>query len=308
VAAANGIPTRPLPGTSFALEGVAAREGDADVLGVSPGYFRLLRIPTLAGRTFGEGDTPGSPVVAVLSRAAAQAFWPGASPLGRRLTLLHWDVPLTAEVVGVVEDVRQRGPDQDIQPAVYFSHRQFADRVLGWYFQIRWDGPSEPLVLALRQALASVDPDQPADAIRTLDNVLAEASAARRFHASLFGALASLALALVLVGLHGVLGRHVAERRREIGIRMALGAHPRRISKAIVADAVKLAAAGVALGLPASWATGRALASLLYRVTPADPPTTAGVVGAIAAVAVLGAWLPARRAARVDPLVSLRED
>jgi predicted permease len=308
VAVSSALPTTSLASTTFALEGRPDGEATADVIGVGPGYFHLLRIPLLRGRGIGPDDRIGAPGVAVLSRAAAADFWPGADPIGRRITMLHWDEPLTAEVVGVVEDVRQRGPDREVEPAVYFSHAQFADRVLGWYFQVRTDGPAEAIVPLLRPAVASVDPDQPADAVRTLADAMSAATEARRFQAVLFGTLAALAASLVLAGVHGVLGRRVAERTREIGVRLALGARPGQVKRVVVRDSLRLAALGLLLGVPGSIAAGGALSSLLYRVGPVDGAATAGVVGAVLLVAVLGAWLPARRAARVDPIACLREE
>jgi predicted permease len=308
VTASSAIPTTGLPSTSFSLDGRPEGNASADVIGVGPGYFRLLRIPVVSGRVFGDGDRLGAPNVVVLSRAAAESFWPGVDPIGHRLTMLHWDEPLSADVVGVVEDVRQRGPDQDVEPAVYFSHRQFADRVLGWYFQVRTEGPAARLVPALRPAVASVDASQPADAIRTLPEVMSKATEAAAPQGRWFGPLAGLAFALVLAGIHGVLGRRVACRTREIGVRLALGARPRQVSRLVVGDGLRLALLGLALGLPASFAAGRALTSLLYRVGPIDLRATSAVVAAIAALALLGAWLPARRAARVDPLVCLRDE
>lgn len=308
VSPANALPTTGLPATSFALDGGPEGDANADVLAVGPDYFRLMGIPSVDGRTFDDQDRLGSPTVAVLSRTAAERFWPGIDPVGRRLTMLHWDEPLTADVVGVVEDVRQRGPDREVEPAVYFSHRQFAGRMLGLYFVMRADGPPARLLPLLRPAVAAVDANQPAAAVRTLDDVMATASRARRLQALLFGGLAAVAFGLVLAGIHGVLGRRVAERTREIGVRLALGAHPRRVLAAVLGDGMRLVAWGVAIGLPLALVAGRALQGLLHRIGPADPRTLAGVLAGVLALALVGAWIPARRAARVDPMVCLRDE
>lgn len=311
VAIANALPTRPLPVTDFALEGRDPDAEDqrvsADVLAVSPGYLRLMAIPLLAGRALEARDAVGAAPVVLLSRAAADAFWPGQDPLGRRLTLLHWDTPLTAEVVGVVGDVRQRGPDAAVEPAVYFSHRQFADRVPGWYFAVR-SGAPEALAGAARAVVARVDADQPPTLVATLDTVLSAALAGRRVNALLVTAFAGLALALVLVGLEGVVARFVAERRRDLGVRLALGASPGQIQRHVLGHGLRLAALGLGLGIPAALATGRALRALLVGVAPGDPATLGAVALVVVSATLASALRPARRAARVDPVVVLRAE
>jgi putative ABC transport system permease protein len=312
VAVANALPARSLPVTDFALEGRDPDAEDqyvsADVLAVSPEYLRLLSIPLLAGRGIEARDDLPAPPVVLLSRAAAAAFWPGQDPLGRRLTLLHWDTPLVAEVVGVVGDVRERGPDAPVEPAVYFSHRQFADRVPGWYFAVRTAGAPLGLAAAARERLRGVDPDQPATAVAALDGVLAGALGSRRFNAGLVTAFAALALALVLVGLEGVVARFVAERRRDMGIRLALGASPGQVQRHVLAHGLRLALFGLGLGVPAALATGRALRTLLVGVSPSDPATLGLVTAVVVLTTLLSAFRPARRAARVDPVTALRAE
>jgi predicted permease len=308
VVAATALPTRPLPWTSFRLEGPSGGEPGADVLAVSPGYFRLLGIPLLAGRPFEEADGLGAPVAVVLSRLAAETFWPGRSPLGRRVTLLHWDEPLEAHVVGVVGEVRHRGPGEESRPTVYFSHRQFADRVLGWYFLVRAAGDPTRLAGPARERIHGIDPDQPLSGIRTLDQVQAGALAQRRFTAQLAGVFAALALALVVVGVHGVVSLVVGERTREIGIRLALGARSRDVVRQVARYALRLVLAGLAVGLTCSVLIGRGLAGLLFGVGSADPGTLGAVCAVIVGVGLLAAWTPARRAAAVDPAVTLRSE
>jgi putative ABC transport system permease protein len=312
VAVASALPTTPLPSTDFALEGRDPEAEDqrrsADVLAVSPEYLGLLHIPLLAGRGIEERDGTGATPVVLLSRAAAEAFWPGESPLGRTLTLLHWDEPLTAEVVGVVADVRQRGPDAPVEPAVYFSHRQFADRVLGWYFQVRSAGAGAALAAAARERVQAIDADQPLTAVRPLDALLASALGSRRFNAALVAAFAALALALVLVGLEGVVARFVAERRRDIGVRLALGASARDLQRHVLGHGLRLSLLGLALGLPAAIASGRALRGLLVGVAPADPATLVLVAALVASLTLLAAWRPARKATSVDPVSALRAE
>ena len=302
--ASSALPTRPLPSTDFALEGRSADDPgqmpSADVLAVSPGYFGVMGIPLLAGRGIEEQDALGAPVAAVLTRSAAQAFWPGESPLGRRLTLLHWDAPLEARVVGVVGDVRQAGPEAAVVPAVYYSHRQFTDRVLGFYFLARSDEPVGRLAGAIREKLRGVDPDQPASQLARLEDVLQDALAERRFDALLVALFASLALALAVVGVHGLVAWLVSERTREIGVRLALGARPADVRRRFTAKGLRLTLLGVAIGVPAALLSGRAIGSLVRGVSGADP--------AALGLAALVASLAGRRAAALDPLAALREE
>ena len=310
-AAASGLPTRPLPSTEFAVEGrdpnAPGGTPSADVLAVSPEYFGMMGIPLLAGRGVAEQDALGAPVVAVLSRAAAQAFWPGGSPLDRRITLLYWDQPLEARVVGVVDDVHQAGPEGEVRPAVYYSHRQFSDRVLGFYFLLRSDRPAGTLAAEVRARLHSLDADQPVSQLASLEDVLQAALAPRRFNALLVAVFAGLVLALAVVGVHGLVSWLVGERTREIGVRLALGASPGAVRRQFAGKGLRLTLAGIALGLPAALAASRAASGLLASVSSADPlALTAGVL--VAAGSGAGAaWLAASRAAALDPAEALRD-
>ncbi len=311
-AAALSLPSRPRPSTAFALEGrdEAAPDGTpmADVQAVSASYFSLMEIPLLAGRGIEEADAAGAPVVAVLSRAAAQSFWPGSSPLGKRIRLLHWNDPLEARVVGVVEDVRQAGPEADVAPAVYFSHRQFADRVLGFSFLVRSDEPAGRLAGAIRARLRALDPDQPVSQLASLDEVLRAALAPRRFNALVVGAFAGLALVLSVIGVHGLVAFLVGERTREIGVRLALGASPAGVRRSFASQGLRLTLAGVALGLPLALAAGRAAAGLVASVSAADPLALAGAAALAVGAGLGAAFFAARRAAALDPAAALREE
>jgi putative ABC transport system permease protein len=278
------------------------------VLAVSADYFRLLQIPLLRGRSIRAGDGVGAPTVAVLSRAAADAFWPQRDPLGRRLTLLHWDEPLEATVVGVVEDVREHGPAEAIEPAVYFSHAQFADRVLGLHFLLRSPGNPSSLAASAQAVVRGVDPDQPPSGVATLEGALANAVAQRRLNALLVAVFAATALLLVVAGIQGVVSLSVAERTREIGLRIALGASRGHVVARTAAQVLRPAVIGLAAGVVGALLAGRAMSGLLFGVAPSDPGTLAGTAVVVLAVAALAAWLPARRAARVDPLIALRSE
>ena len=312
VGLASAVPTGPLPWTSFGVEGRDPAEAGgtpgADVVAVSPEYFALVGIRVLRGRSIEERDGLGAEPVVVLSESAARLFWPARDPLDRRITLLHWDEPLEARVVGVVADLRQHGPAEEPGPVVYYSHRQFADRVLGWHFFARTRHDPATLLTAVRERVREVDPHQPVSALATLDAVVARALAPRRFNAALVGLFAAFALALTAVGIYGVVAWTVSERYREIGIRLALGARPRDVLGRFAAQGLGLALLGLLLGLPGALLVGRALASLLFGVGPADPVTLLSVAVLVPAVGLAAAIGPARRAAAVDPAVSLRED
>lgn len=312
VAVASAVPTGPLPSTSFAVEGRDPGQAEgtpgADVVAVSPDYFRLLGVPVLRGRPIEETDGLAAEPVVVVSEQAARLFWPGQDPLQRRLTLLHWDEPLEARVVGVVADLREHGPSEEPAPIVYFSQRQFADRVLGWHFFVRTRSDPRALAASVRDLVRGVDPSQPVAALSSFEDVLSRALAAQRFNAALVGLFAALALALTAVGIYGVVSWTVSERYREIGVRLAFGAPPRAVVRQFTARALRLTSFGLLLGLPAALVGGRALAGLLYGVGPADPATMLGVAALVLAVGLGAAVVPARRAASVDPLASLREE
>lgn len=275
---------------------------------VSADYFRTLRIPLLRGRAFDERDRRGAPLVAIVNETAARTLWPGQDPIGRRIGVgMHpWRDGATAEVVGVAGDARYGAADAPIGPDVYVSMLQGgrpSNTVM-----VRAAGDPRALVGPVRREVLALKPDLPIFDIATLEERVGEALAPARFGALLLALFAAVALALAAVGIYGTIAYAVAQRTREIGIRMALGAARRDVLALMVGRMLLPAAAGLLLGLGGAAALTRVLSSLLYGVGATDPATFAAVAALLAAVALLASWIPARRAARVDPMVALRNE
>ncbi|HEV8238319.1 MAG TPA: ABC transporter permease [Thermoanaerobaculia bacterium] len=299
-------------GRSFLTEGApeppAGPDQQAQWDVVSPGTFATLGVPLVGGRDFGPEDTASSPPVAIVNREfvrqMAEKFGKG-DPLGRRIRS-HRDENVYREIVGVVGDVRFFGADDELQPVVYVPHAQSAWGSM--MVALRTEGDPAAVLPAVRQAVASVDPELPLDEVQTMDAVFARSVAPRRFVAGLIGGFAAMAVLLALVGVYGVLAYEVGQRRREIGVRMALGSRRGAVVGLVVREAAALVVAGVAVGLVAGLLLSGQLAPLLYETRAKDPATFALVPIALAAVALLAAWVPARRASRVEPIVALRLD
>jgi putative ABC transport system permease protein len=275
---------------------------------ITPGYFRAMGIPVRSGRPFGAADTASAPAVAVVSESLARRAWPGEDPLGRRIVI---DEGQPTTVVGVVGDVRLAGRDADAPAVVYVPFAQarfglFPD--WGMDLVVRARSHTAGLAAAVREQVTAVDPGLPVFAVRTGEELVAASWARRRAGLTLLGVFATLAVLLAAVGLYGVVAHSARQRTREIGVRMALGARPRDISRLVLGESLALAAAGAALGLAGAAASGRLLSSLLFGVRPGDPVTLAASAAALALVALGSAFAPARRASRLDPLVALRDD
>jgi len=271
-------------------------------------YFRVVGIPLLRGRTFGPRDKPGAPGVVLINEALARKHFPNEDPLGKRIHLEVFAGKLDEgwEIVGVVGDVRQRGLADDAKPCVY--RPQSFGFWGGESLVIRTSSSPLSLAEAARKAVLEVDPAQPVVAVRTLEQVVGASIAQRRFVLMLLGGFAGGALLLTAIGLYGVIAYAVSRRTREIGIRMALGATRRSVLGLVLGGGIKLAVLGVAVGVVGALALSRALATLLYEVRPTDPLTFAEVSLILLLVALLACWLPARRAARVDPMEALRNE
>ena len=273
---------------------------------ISPKYFETMSIPLLRGRPLTDQDTATSPNAVVISETMARRHWPGEDPIGKRISPGRPESPSDwVSVVGVVQDVRQFDLIAEPRPQMYFSYQQmgfFAPRDL----VVKTD--VDPLSLAgtVRKTVWEVDKDQPVSNITTMDEIVAESVARQRFSMLLLAIFAGLALLLAAVGIYGVMSYSVAQRRGEIGIRMALGAQKRDVLKLTVGRSLKLVLIGVAVGLVGAFMLTRLMSSLLFGVRPTDPTTFAAISLLFIGVALIASYLPARRATRVDPLVALR--
>jgi putative ABC transport system permease protein len=271
---------------------------------VSTGYFRTMGIPLLRGRAFDEHDRADRPPVVVINATMAATVWPGQEAIGRRLRLKSQE--RWATVIGVVGDVKHTGLDELPRAQVYSTHEQDA-RIFACLVA-RTTGEPLAMVGALRKAFWSVDPDQPVWRIRTMEDLLSAARGSARAMATLVGVFAAVSVLLAAIGLYGVMSYAVALRTREIGIRMALGAPGPAVMRLVVGRGMALAGVAVLVGLAGAAALSRVLATLLFGVKPTDGATFAAAGALMAAVSLLASYLPARRAARLDPLSALAEE
>ena len=304
----NALPITGGPSTEFVIEGrPAPKLGDepgADIRVADPGYFPAMSIPLLAGRSFSDHDTSTSARVVLINETLARTFWPNENPVGHRITMKDWGPPLTGEIVGVVGDVKGNGLDATVGPMLYWPYTQF-----GQIFNtmvVRTDDDPLRLTAAVKDRIWSVDKDQPVSRIQSMEQILSDSVARRRLSVVLLGVFAWVALLLAAAGIYGVVSYSVAQRTREIGIRVALGAERVDVLWLIIAQAAKLALTGELLGILLALGLTRLMTSLLFGTSAADPFTFAGVAILLSAVALAACYIPARRAMRVDPMVALR--
>ena len=298
---------------SFTPEGIALPPDfnyDANNRVVTPGYFEAMRIPLRRGRFFNNGDGQDAPPVGIINETLARRFWPNGDALGKRFKFgAPEDKTAWRRIVGVIADVRQMRLNEPAHQEMYFPYWQAKDNwMVPRDLAIRTSGDPLGLAVATRQAVWSIDRDQPVSNVMTLDDLLDHEVAHRRVQAALLGGLASLALILACVGIYGVLSYLVTQRTQEIGIRVALGANGADVFRTVAGHGMTLAAIGILAGAAAALALSRMLASLLFGVQATDPVTYAGAVAVFATVALLACYFPARRAARVDPMVALRHE
>jgi putative ABC transport system permease protein len=270
---------------------------------VSEGYFAAMQIPILRGRAFADRDRARE---VVINEALARRSFPGEDPIGRQIAQGSSPGHDEATIVGIAADVKQRGLNRAAESEIYFPQSLLAPEEMDVI--VRAEGDPAALVPAIRAQIAQLDPDQPVTKVRTLEQVIERASGPQRLAAQLLSAFALAALLLAALGIYGVVSYAVSRREREIGVRMALGAQAGDVLRMVLREGLRLTFAGVLCGILAALALARLLAGFLYGVSATDPATYLGVAGTLALVAVLASLLPARRATRVDPGISLRAE
>lgn len=286
---------------------IEGRPADPDVptrahpRSVTPGYFEAIGITLLGGRGFTNEDGPTAPKVAIVNDTMARRYWPGASPIGRRIRLSDSD---WIEVVGVIADVKHWGLDAVVNPEMYFPYAQSLSR--GLTFVIAADGDPASLAPAVRDRVQAIDPSLPLSSVRTMDQIASTSVASRRAAMLLLAVFGGLALALAAAGIHGVMSHLVALRRGEIGVRMTLGASPAAVMGLILREGALQAIAGLAIGLSGGVLIMRGFRTMLFGVAPADPLTLAAVAAGLLAVALAACAIPARKAMCIDPVAALR--
>jgi predicted permease len=289
-------------------EGPRTDSQNASLRYVTPGYFATLGIPIRQGRDVNEGDIAQRPYVAVVSESFVRRYWPGQDPLGRRFKFALND----REVVGVAADIRVRGFEQKSEPQVYLPAGQVADNSIIGYIPkdliVRSSIEPSALVPAIRDVVRRADPELPISDVRTMGDVVDTQTASRAVQSRVIGAFALVAAILAAVGIHGMLALAVAQRSREFGVRIALGAEPRDILRMVLRQSVRLAVAGVVPGIALAYAAARALEGLLAGVKPADPATFLAVLTLSLVMTVAGSLVPTLRAVRLDPVQAIRSE
>jgi putative ABC transport system permease protein len=266
---------------------------------VSPDYFRTMRIPIRSGRAFTERDL--NDLVVIINETMAKRFWPGRDAVGQKYIFGVWGpTPTWATIIGVAGDVKQFGLDSEA------SLDEYLPSLAPTYLIVHTAGDPRSIANAVRGAIHSIDPALPVSDVRTMQDVAAESASTRRWTMGLLAAFAGLALALALIGIYGLISWSVAQRTREIGVRMALGAQADQVVAMVMRYGLKLSVLGLLIGLAGAFAVRRFLASLALDVSTADPMIYGGVIVLMLGVAMLGCYVPARRASRVDPLIALR--
>ena len=316
VAAANIVPMNGyLATTAVYVDGVVARDApEAHYRMITPGYFRALGIPLRGGRTFESSDRSGAAPVAIVNETFARQFFQGRDPIGSRLRLDDGEkVPREVQIVGVVGNVRHFGLEQEATIEVYVPIGQVPDPTTVWlannmYWVVQTAGDPLAMAQSVRREIAAVDPDVPGSFVRSMDQWMGGTLAARRFNLQLVGAFAAAALLLAVVGIYAVAAFAVTTRRREFGIRSALGASRREIAGLVLRDSASPVLGGLAAGTAAAGVAAPALSGLLFGVTAHDATSLAAALAGLACAAFVASLVPAQAAARIDPLVALRLD
>jgi len=274
---------------------------------VGPAYFRTLGIPLLAGRAFREDDAREAPPVAIVNETLAREFWPDGDPLGRGIRIRDREGrERVVDVVGMARNIKYRSPGEPPLPFLYLPHVQWDRPDLLVHLRVA-EGAGPGLVPAIRAQIHAEDPELPVD-VTAMEDAMAFSLVPVRLAAAVLGFAGALGLLLAAIGLFGVMSYAVARRTREIGIRMALGARAGQVRRMVIGNGVRLAITGLVLGLPVALLGTRLLGWMLYEVSPRDPLTLVGIVALLTLVALAAAYVPARRATRIDPAVVMREE
>jgi predicted permease len=274
---------------------------------VTPGYFEAAGVPLKAGRLFSHRDTAKSAPMVIINETMARRFWPNANPVGSRVWLAIDDQKTLREIVGVVGDVRSWRMDIAPVPETFVPHQQAPTGGMGIVVRTTSADPRS-VVPAIRERVAALDPDLPLTRVRTMDDVVDASTGDTRLSSTLTSIFALLAAVLASLGVYSVVSYSVAQRTRELGVRVALGADGHRVARLVVKEGLLLAAVGVAMGLGGALVLTQSLKTLLYEVSPTDPLVMAGTCAAVLAIALLASYVPARRAMKVDPMVALRAE
>ena len=269
---------------------------------ISPGYFRTMGIPLLKGRVFNERDQANAPNVVIISEGLARQFWPREEPLGKRITVSRNSLP--SEIVGVVGEVKNNKLESDSLLQIYTPYPQRPWPSMSLVIRVAGDPLS--MTTAVRNQVLAVDKDQPVTGVQTMEQVIAASKSQSRFTTQLISSFALVALTLAAFGIYGVMSFSVAQRRHEIGIRMALGAQAGAVLRLIIRRGMMLTLLGVGIGLGGAWALARLIKGLLFGVSETDPVTFGLIALLLTGVAGLACWVPARRATKVDPIIALR--
>lgn len=287
----------------------------SDVRVVTPEFFSTLRIPVVAGRAMTSSDLPNGPQVVVVSQAFVKRFFPNESPIGKRITI-GWGrqrsantadtVSAGGEIVGVVGDIKAFGPRENAPPIVYLPFDQAP--LQDFSLLVRSTAAPAIIVNGARTAIKELDPELPVFDVKTMTDALAESVSQPRFYAILLGSFAGIALIIAALGIYGVISYTVSQRTRELGIRIALGAQRERVLQLVIRQGMRLTLFGVAVGLVGAYILTRVIASMLFGVAPADPLTFGGVAMVFVGIASIASYLPARRAASVDPIIAMRAE
>ncbi|MGH9939236.1 MAG: FtsX-like permease family protein, partial [Blastocatellia bacterium] len=269
---------------------------------VTTDYFRSVGVKLQRGRQFTEFDRDDSPPVVVINETMARRFWPGEEALGKRIIIRN--DRRASEIIGVVSDVKHFGLERETQPEMYRPFDQLVIDVMPMV--VRAQGDPARFANAIRRQAQAVDPTVAVDRIAPMRELLSDSLAQRRFTMLLLGAFALVALLLASVGVYGVMAYSVTQRTREIGMRLALGAQRGDVLRLVMKQGLKLASVGVAIGMLVSFVSARLMKDLLFGVSATDPLTFVAIALLLTAAALLACWIPARRAAKVDPMVALR--